>query len=96
MARLILPPVALPLAGPLSGAALVPRASARVVRPAMPPVPVMPVVASVAGMAMVLPRLGSVAVVPWLRGGRALLGPDAGGRVRAGGRLRRTGIVAMR
>ncbi len=96
MARFILPRVSLCLAGPLSGAAILPRAAARVVGAAMPPIPVVPVVAAVGGMVVVFPALGAVAVVPRLRGGRVVLGCGAGRRVRPGGRLVRTGIVATR
>jgi hypothetical protein len=84
------------LAGPLSGAAVVSRASARMVGPAMSPVPMVPVTAAMGGLPLLVPALGAVTLVPGLRPGRALLGCGARGRAGSRGRLVRAGFVTMR
>ena len=93
VARLALPGVPLRLAGPLSGAAVVPCAAAGMVGAAPPPIPVVPVVAAVGGMA-VLAALGAVTLVTGL--GRTLFGCGAAGRARTRGRLGHTRFGAMR
>ena len=94
VARLALPGVPLRLAGPLSGAAVVPCAAAGMVGAAPPPIPVMPVVATVGGMAVLLAALGAVTLVTGL--GRTLFGCGAAGRARTRGRLGHTKFGAMR
>ena len=80
----------------LTRATLLPRATARVMRPPVPPVPVVPVVAAMDGIAVRVPPLGAVATLPRVRGRRTILRRGAGRRARARGRLLRPGIMMMR
>ena len=96
MNRFALPWVSLRLAGSLSGAAVMSRASARIVGPAMSPVSVMPVAAAMGGVALMVTTLCAGSLVPGLRPGRALLGRGAAGCAGSRGRLVSAGFVTMR